>query len=40
MAIVAERVDQNTGLLIVGAWKDDKNRELVAKTLESLHFKK
>ena len=40
MAIVAERVDQNTGLLIVGAWKDDKNRELVAKTLESLHFEK
>jgi hypothetical protein len=40
MAIVAERLDQNTGLLIVGAWKDDKNRELVAKTLESLHFRK
>ncbi|MHC4142203.1 MAG: hypothetical protein ACYSUF_10115, partial [Planctomycetota bacterium] len=40
MALVAERVDQNTGLLIVGAWKDDKHRELVAKTLESLHFEK
>ncbi|MHC4825225.1 MAG: hypothetical protein ACYTEY_01580, partial [Planctomycetota bacterium] len=40
MVIVAERVDQNTGLLIVGAWKDDKHRELVAKTLESLHLKK
>ena len=40
MVIVAERVDQNTGLLIVGAWKDDKHRELVAKPLESLHLKK
>ncbi|MHC4967726.1 MAG: hypothetical protein ACYTF4_03800 [Planctomycetota bacterium] len=40
MVIVAERVDQNTGLLIVGAWKDDKHRELVARTLESLHLEK
>jgi len=38
--MVAERVDQNTGLLIVGAWKDDKHRELVARTLESLHLEK
>jgi hypothetical protein len=37
--IVAERLDQNTGLLIVGAWKDDKHRELVARTLESLHVR-
>jgi hypothetical protein len=40
MVMVAERVDQNTGLLIVGAWKDDTHRELVARTLESLHLKK
>jgi len=40
MVIVAERLDQDTGLLIVGAWKDDKHRELVAKTLESLHLEK
>ncbi len=40
MVIVAERLDQNTGLIIVGAWKDDKHRELVAKTLESLHLAK
>lgn len=40
MVIVAERLDQNSGLLIVGAWKDDKHRELVAQTLESLHLVK
>ncbi len=38
MVIVAERLDQNTGLLIVGAWKDDKLRDLVAEMLQSLQL--
>jgi len=40
MVIVAEQLEQDKGLLIVGAWKDQEQKAIVRKTLQSLHVKK
>ncbi len=40
IAIVAEQPEQDSGVLVIGAWKDEEHKNVVYKTLESLRVKK